>query len=1106
MPQKELFLDDDPLWYKDAIIYEVHVKTFYDSSGDGSGDFKGLTEKLDYLQSLGITAIWLLPFYPSPLRDGGYDISDYHGVHPRYGTLTDFRAFLKEAHKRGLRVITELVLNHTSDQHAWFRRARKADRGSEWRDYYVWNDTPDKYKDARIIFKDFETSNWTWDSIAKAYYWHRFYYHQPELNYDNPRVQREILKVVGYWFDMGVDGLRLDALPYLFEREGTSCENLPETFEYLKKLRAHIDAKFRNKMILAEANQWPEDAAAYFGNGDQCHMAFHFPLMPRIFMAARMEDRFPIIDIFDQTPPTPESCQWALFLRNHDELTLEMVSDEERDYMYRFYAKDPIARINLGIRRRLAPLLSNSRRRIELMNILLLSLPGTPVIYYGDEIGMGDNHYLGDRDGVRTPMQWNGDRNAGFSHGNPQQLYLPIIIDPEYHYEAVNVENQERNQSSLLWWMRRAIATRKRFKAFGRGTIEFLQCENPRVLAFIRQYQDETILVVVNLSRFSQVVELDLSRFAGYVPEEVVSRNMFPLIKDSSYVLTLGFHDYYWFLLRKEEEIARFEKRRVIPELSLSGSWDSVFEGTLKEKMEREIIPSFLERCHWLGNKAGKIQLVKIIERLPLGSNASYHQFLFLEVRYREGTPETYLFPLSFSSGSVEPLKDSPHAVIARIKVDNVEGVLYDGAYDEGFRKNVLGLMARKQSVKGLHGQLTAYLGKFLRNINKGSIPLEKSKVLNAEKRNTSFLYDNQVYFKVNRYLEDGPSPDLELGRFLSENTSFSNLPPFAGAIEYKKAGSEPVTLGILQAFVPNEGVAWRFTLDALGMYYERVLSRKGDIQEIPKAPYRVSTGASQEIPELLQEVIGGDFLEMTSLLGRRTAEMHLALSSELENPNFAPEPFSLLYQRSVYQSMQSLAKRVFDLLRKTTKKMPAEPREKANQLLGMEKQVMTLFREFIRKKIDAAKIRIHGNYHLGQVLYTGNDFFIIDFGGETTRDFTERRMKSSPIRDVAGMVLSFHYAAYTSLHKRLPLTPVAIRELDPWADLWYRYVREEFIKSYLRKARNALFLPKNDEDFNVMLRSFLLETAFHELRYELTRHPDRTVVPMRGILHLLEE
>src|SRR5213082_3365855 len=554
----------DPLWYKDAIIYELHVRTFHDSNADGIGDFRGLMEKLDYLQELGISAIWLLPFYPSPLKDDGYDIANYLDVNPNYGTLDDFRVFLDAAHERGLRVITELVINHTSDQNPWFKKSRRAAPGSPEREVYVWSDNPEKYKDARIIFKDFETSNWSWDPIAQSYYWHRFYSHQPDLNFDNPAVREVVERVCDFWLKLGVDGVRLDAIPYLYEREGTNCENLPETHVYLKKLRAHIDAHFSGRMLLAEANQWPEDAVAYFGNGDESHMNFHFPLMPRMFMALQMEDRFPIIDILEQTPPIPDNCQWAMFLRNHDELTLEMVTDEERDYMYRVYATDPHARINLGIRRRLAPLLANSRRKIELLNTLLFSMPGTPIIYYGDEIGMGDNFYLGDRNGCRTPMQWSPDRNAGFSRANPQQLYLPITIDPEYHYEAVNVENQQKNLSSLLWWTRRVIAMRRNFKAFSRGALEFLHPDNAKVLAFLRRYQDETILVVVNLSRFAQSAELDLARFAGQVPMEVFSRNLFRPIRKSRYVITMGPHAHYWFALHSPIDGRRMPRKKAV--------------------------------------------------------------------------------------------------------------------------------------------------------------------------------------------------------------------------------------------------------------------------------------------------------------------------------------------------------------------------------------------------------------------------------------------------------------------------------------------------------------------------------------------------------------
>ncbi|HET7008011.1 MAG TPA: maltose alpha-D-glucosyltransferase, partial [Candidatus Binatia bacterium] len=605
-------------WYKDAIICEIHVRAFSDGNGDGIGDFKGLTEKLDYLQDLGITTLWLLPFYPSPLRDDGYDIADYTDIHPSYGTLNDFRTFLKAAHSRGLRVITELVINHTSDQHPWFQRARRAPAGSKARDFYVWSDSQEKYHEARIIFKDFETSNWSWDPLAKAYYWHRFYAHQPDLNFDNPAVQKAIFAALDFWLGMGVDGLRLDAVPYLFEREGTSCENLPETHAFLKVLRRHVDERYRDRMLLAEANQWPEDAAAYFGSGDECHMAFHFPVMPRLFMAVHMEDRYPIIDILQQTPQIPELSQWALFLRNHDELTLEMVTDEDRDYMYHVYATDPQSRINLGIRRRLAPLLGGNRRKMELLKSLLFSLPGTPVLYYGDEIGMGDNIYLGDRNGVRTPMQWSADRNAGFSRANPQRLYLPVIIDPEHHYETVNVEAQQQNLSSFLWWMKRLIVLRKRYLAFGRGTMEFLYPANRKVLAFVRRYGDEVILAVANLARFVQYIELDLAQFKGMVPLELFGQSRFPPIGELPYFLTLSPHGFYWFKLEKAKTVEANHAGASAVNIKIAGSWDELFDLRAGTSALIDALPEYLGRCRWFGGKARPIRVVSIIDTIPI--------------------------------------------------------------------------------------------------------------------------------------------------------------------------------------------------------------------------------------------------------------------------------------------------------------------------------------------------------------------------------------------------------------------------------------------------------------------------------------------------------
>src|SRR5215472_11957033 len=693
-------LPQDPLWYKDAIIYELHVKTFHDSDGDGIGDFRGLIKKLDYLSELGTTAIWLLPFYPSPLKDDGYDIADYFDVNPNYGTLDDFRAFLTEAHKRRLRVITELVINHTSDQNPWFQKSRRAPPGSPEREFYVWSDTPEKYNDARIIFKDFETSNWTWDPVAKAYYWHRFYSHQPDLNFDNPSVHEAVEKVCDFWLSMGVDGLRLDAVPYLYEREDTNCENLAETHEFLCELRAHVDAKFPNRMLLSEANQWPEDAAAYFGKGDETHMSFHFPLMPRMFMSLQMEDRFPIIDIMEQTPAIPENCQWAMFLRNHDELTLEMVTDEERDYMYRVSATDPHARINLGIRRRLSPLLANNRRKIELLNTLLFSMPGTPIIYYGDEIGMGDNFYLGDRNGCRTPMQWSPDRNAGFSRANPQQLYLPITIDPEYHYEAINVENQQKNLSSLLWWTRRVIAMRKNFRAFSRGSLEFLYPDNPKVLAFLRRWENETIVVVANLSRFAQSAELDLSRFTGCVPMEVFSRNLFRPIRKSGYIITLSPHAYYWFALQSPTDTRRASKKRVVSSIEAPAQLDVLLGNNQRESLEHEILPDHIRNSRWFGSKARTFRDLRVTEQLAFSPDADGARLWFIEVNYLDAPTERYAIPVKIASGETAHsiTQNASHAIVAHFGRKN-GAILCDAIWDEAFRSQLFDAIVRRRTL-----------------------------------------------------------------------------------------------------------------------------------------------------------------------------------------------------------------------------------------------------------------------------------------------------------------------------------------------------------------------------------------------------------------------
>jgi maltose alpha-D-glucosyltransferase/alpha-amylase len=1107
-PTKEAeLLSADPLWYKDAVIYQLHVRAFRDSTDDGIGDFRGLTEKLDYLQDLGVTALWLLPFYSSPLRDDGYDIADYTNVHPSYGTLQDFKAFLREAHRRGLRVITELVINHTSDQHPWFQRARRSEPGTSARDFYVWSDTPEKYQDARIIFKDYELSNWAWDPVAKAYYWHRFYSHQPDLNFDNPQVRKAIYQALDFWLEMGIDGLRLDAVPYLYEREGTHCENLPETHAFLKDLRRYIDKKYPGRMLLAEANQWPEDAAAYFGQGDECNMAFHFPVMPRIFMAVHMEDNYPIIDILDQTPAIPESSQWALFLRNHDELTLEMVTDEDRDYMYKVYANDPQARVNLGIRRRLAPLLWNNRRKIELLSCLLFSLPGTPIIYYGDEIGMGDNIYLGDRNGVRTPMQWSADRNAGFSRGNPQRLFLPIIIDPEYHYEAVNVEAQQQNLHSLLWWTKRLLQLRKSFQAFGRGTIEFFHPENRKVLVFMRRLGDEMILVVANLSRFVQYAELDLSAYKGMVPVELFGRTPFPSIGELPYFITLGPHAFYWFKLEPARAPEVAPPPEELPLLEAAGTWEAILQGKNRPALEK-ILPEYLLKCRWFGGKARQVRAARILDayRAPFDSSSAY--FVFAEVQYAAGLPESYLLPLAFAPAerAVEIAQTSPAAPLAQLIIHDGArasgGILFDALADARFSKSLLEAIARKRRFKGDGGEIAAVPSQAFRRIAGSSeAPLEPSPV-KREQSNSSIVFGDRLILKMFRRLVEGVNPDLEIGRFITEKTGFVHAPPFAGALECLREKGEPITVGILQGFVQNQGDAWSYTLDALQRYFEGCLARRADGAHLPLPKDHIVDLVGKEIPPLAQEMIG-TYLASAELVGQRTAELHVALASAAADPAFAPETFTSFYRRSLYQSMRTLAKQAFTLLQKRMKILPGDLQAGAGKVLGLEKEVYSRMRSILDLKITALRARHHGDYHLGQLLYTGKDFVITDFEGEPARALSERRMKRSPLRDVAGMLRSFDYAAVSALRSGRVRSEDAA-SLEPWSRFWNLWVSVVFLKSYLAAAAHGGFLPKSRDEMKTLLDLYVLEKAIYELSYELNNRPDWVGVPIQGILEIV--
>ena len=1103
MAKEKAILDDNIHWYKDAIIYELHIKAFKDSNGDGIGDFQGLLEKLNYLEDLGVTAIWLLPFYPSPLRDDGYDIADYYTINPSYGDIPYFKKFLKEAHKRGLKVITELVINHTSDQHPWFQRAREAKPGSSHRDYYVWSDDPNKYNEVRIIFKDFEASNWTYDPVAKSYYWHRFFSHQPDLNYDNPKVQQEVFKMLDYWLNMGVDGFRLDAVPYLFERENTNCENLPETHVFLKKLRAHVDSKHVGKLLLAEANMWPEDSAAYFGDGDECHMNYHFPIMPRMFMSVKMEDRYPITDIFEQTPVIPESCQWAMFLRNHDELTLEMVTDEERDYMYKVYTKDPLARINLGIRHRLAPLLDNNRNKIELMNILLFSLPGTPVIYYGDEIGMGDNFYLGDRDGVRTPMQWSPDRNAGFSSANPHQLYLPVIIDPEYQYESINVENQQRNPNSLLWWMKRVISMRKRHKAFSRGDIKFLGSSNSKVLAFTRSYDGDQILVIANLSRFTEAAELELADYKGHTPIEAFSQNKFPQIKEEPYLFTIGPHGYYWFLLHKEKVEDDIIESDKAPALQLK-RWEELAEGRQVGVLEGKVFQEYLIKCRWFGGKARTIQKLRIAENIPIPVKIGQATLFILEVNYNEGLPELYQLPVAFAEGEdAEKLKEEhPQGIITTASVNNKTGVLYDAVYSEDFRLALFQLMGKRKKLKLPKGELSFYAEKDVEARLKDEKPVT-SKVLSAEQSNTSIVYDQQYFMKLYRKLDRTMNPDLEITRFLTEKADFKCVPKFLGAIEHWQNRS-PMVLGMMQELVPNQGDAWKYMGDSLKRYFERVQSQPGFKEIQPPIGDLFNPARFSKIPEVLQNLIGGAYVERVNLLGQRTGEMHLALASKPNETDFEPEPFSLHYQRSLYSSLQSLVRSTFSSLEKQLKNLPESSRKEAEEILAMKTDILNCLKLIFSEKITTMKIRTHGDYHLGQVLFTGKDFMIIDFEGEPARSFSERRLKRSPLRDVAGMIRSFHYAAYSALIQHDGFREDDVEYMEQWAEQWYHYVSGFYMHAYLAKVAGKDFIPANKQELDILMQTYLLEKAIYELNYELNNRPDWVIIPIRGIKYIM--
>lgn len=1087
-----------PPWFKDAIFYELHVRAFYDSNGDGIGDFPGLIQKLDYLEDLGINTIWLLPFFPSPLKDDGYDVSDYYDIHPDYGTLADFKLLLKEAHRRGIRVIAELILNHTSDQHPWFKKAKKAKAGTRYRDYYVWTDNPEKYKDARVIFSADESTNWTYDSEAKAYYWHRYYRHQPELNYENAEVQLEMIKVADFWLKLGVDGFRLPSIAFLFEEEGTTCENLPQTHAFLKRLRSHIDRFYKDRVLIAEANLWPEDAATYFGEGEECHMNFHYPLMPRLFLALRTEDSYPIVDIMEQTPATPPNSQWALFLRNHDEMDLEMVTEEEKDYLFKAYANDPNTKFNIGIRRRLAPLLNNDRRKIELLYTILFSLPGTPVLYYGDEIGMGDNVYLGDRFGVRTPMQWSMNVNAGFSTANPQRLFLPVITDPIYRYESVNIATQEENPSSMLWWLKQVISMRKRLNIFGKGEIKFIETTNAKILAFVRTFEKQRIIVVANLSQFSQAAELNLSDCKDCDITEVFSQNRFMSVTENDYPITIGPYGYFWFQVDKAEKKEKVEASGELPLLKTETSWERLFDNYNEVRFfERKILPLFMKKCRWFGGKAKVISKIGVHKTIPLKVEGDTHFLSIIEVHYVQRLPELYFLPLTFvlSDSILERVEYTVQSVICRAEIQGKAGFIMDSCYDKAFRDYLFTCMEKEARVKDDGGGVLEFNSGVFSKASGNK--LVDSKILKSDQSNTAIIYNDQYFFKFYRKLEKEINPDLEIVRFLSENTTFKNSPRYAGSVEYRDEDGKTIVFGLLQEKVDNQGEAWGMSVDSVGRYYERVISKSKGL----KLPKLINKPAIkfEEAPEIIQEFIGRGFYERVTRLGQRTAEMHMALASDSQSASFAPEAFTANYQRSLYSSLRKLVRDRFSLLETTLPKLNTESQELAKKVLALEEIILEGFSEVYQTKINALKTRIHGDYHLGQVLFTGKDFVIIDFEGEPGFSFSERRLKKSPMKDVAGMMRSFHYAAFGKLLLNENYRDRDLQLLEQAAEQWQHYVGRFYLGAYMEKMGMGTNL---SEDNDILIRTFLIEKAIYELGYELNGRPDWTIIPLRGIYY----
>lgn len=1065
----------DPQWYKDAIIYQLHVKSFFDANGDGIGDFPGLMQKLDYIVSLGVNVLWLLPFYPSPRLDDGYDISAYKAVHPDYGSTADVKRFIKAAHDRGLRVITELVINHTSDQHPWFQRARLAKPGSAHRNFYVWSDNDQLYSGTRIIFLDTERSNWTWDATAGAYFWHRFYSHQPDLNFDNPAVLKAVLGVMRFWLDMGVDGLRLDAVPYLIERDGTSNENLPETHDILKTIRAELDAAYPDRMLLAEANMWPEDTQAYFGEGDECHMAFHFPLMPRMYMAIAQEDRFPITDIMRQTPDIPENCQWAIFLRNHDELTLEMVTDKERDYLWNFYARDKRARINLGIRRRLAPLLERDRRRIELMNSLLLSMPGTPVIYYGDELGMGDNIFLGDRDGVRTPMQWSPDRNGGFSKADPASLVLPPIMDPLYGFDAVNVEAQTRDSHSLLNWTRRILAVRKEHKAFGRGTLRFLYPKNRKAFAYLREHEGETILCVANLSRSAQAFELDLSEFAGAYPVEMLGNAVFPAIGQLTYLLTLPPYGFYWFVLAKDAQVPSWHTQAPEPmpdyvTFVLRGGADDMITPQYRREFETNILPPYLVKRRWFATKDQQLLGARVAFTARIGAGRE-RALVAVEADHGNGT-DRYLLPLGIGWDDELGAALPQQLALARVRRGRRTGFLTDSFTLPAFIYDLLALLKAGEAVKSTTGEISFRPTPAFDAI---TVTAEDTvRWLSAEQSNSSVIVDHKLMLKLFRKLAPGQHPEAEMTRVLTER-GFANAPALLGEIVHVPDEGDEEVMAVVQAFIPGEGDAWEWTMSYLGRSLDEMARADADLDDL-LATY--------------------DAFSRT--LGHRLGEMHVVLSQDSEDEAFRPVRAGDDQANRWRQRITDRIARACEGLERHRETLAPDDQAMAEAVLSRRDALLALVETLCRNGEGALLHRVHGDFHLGQVLVASGDVMIIDFEGEPAQPLAERRAKDSGWRDVAGILRSLDYAIASG--RRLGAAAGREERYDTLAARFREAMPAALVEAY-REAVGAA----QSEDEAALLDLFMIEKAAYEIGYEVSNRPDWLAVPLLGLTQLLD-